>query len=229
MSTAMDNAGHDCSVLTEAESLIMAKGRLIDEYGTLRYTIGTGCSGGSLAQQQVANAYPGVYQGILPAVLVPGLLVDRAAARRLPAHPQLLRGPGRGARGSLDAGADRRRPGSSKLRQLRGAEHAVLADAGGPGYACAGVPRAALEPDQPDRHPVRPRGLHDQPVRALQGRQPLRLRRHSARQRRRAVRPDPLEQGIITPEQFVDLNQKIGGYDHNFDTPRRGRSPTSRR
>ncbi len=66
MSTAMDNAGHDCSVLTEAESLIMAKEHLIDEYGTLRYTIGTGCSGGSLAQQQVANAYPGVYQGILP-------------------------------------------------------------------------------------------------------------------------------------------------------------------
>lgn len=29
MSTAMDNAGHDCSVLTEAESLIMAKEHLI--------------------------------------------------------------------------------------------------------------------------------------------------------------------------------------------------------
>src|SRR6185295_3940073 len=29
-------------------------------------TIGTGCSGGSLTQQQVANAYPGIYQGILP-------------------------------------------------------------------------------------------------------------------------------------------------------------------
>jgi hypothetical protein len=27
-----------------------------------------------------------------------------------------------------------------------------------------------------------------------------------------------LQQGIITPAQFVDLNQKIGGYDHNFDT-----------
>jgi Tannase-like family of unknown function (DUF6351) len=66
MSTALDNAGHNCSLETEAESLIMAKERLIEEYGTLRYTIGTGCSGGSLVQQQVANAYPGVYQGILP-------------------------------------------------------------------------------------------------------------------------------------------------------------------
>src|SRR5207253_4317371 len=66
MSTALDNAGHNCNIVTEAESLVMAKEHLIDHYGTLRYTIGTGCSGGSLTQQQVANAYPGVYQGILP-------------------------------------------------------------------------------------------------------------------------------------------------------------------
>ena len=46
--------------------MIMAKEHLIETYGEIRYTIGTGCSGGSLAQQQVANAYPGMYQGILP-------------------------------------------------------------------------------------------------------------------------------------------------------------------
>jgi Tannase-like family of unknown function (DUF6351) len=66
MSTALDNAGHNCNLATQAESLVIAKEHLIDHYGTLRYTIGTGCSGGSLVQQQVANAYPGVYQGILP-------------------------------------------------------------------------------------------------------------------------------------------------------------------
>jgi hypothetical protein len=66
MSTALDNAGHNCNLATEAESLVMAKEHLIESYGTLRFTIGTGCSGGSLVQQQVANAYPGIYQGILP-------------------------------------------------------------------------------------------------------------------------------------------------------------------
>ena len=60
------NNGHNCNVVTQAESLMMAKERVIERYGTLRYTIGTGCSGGSLAQQWIANAYPGVYQGILP-------------------------------------------------------------------------------------------------------------------------------------------------------------------
>jgi Tannase-like family of unknown function (DUF6351) len=66
MSTALDNAGHNCNLVTQAESLVMAKERLVERYGELRYTIGTGCSGGSLVQQQVANAYPGIYQGILP-------------------------------------------------------------------------------------------------------------------------------------------------------------------
>jgi len=27
-----------------------------------------------------------------------------------------------------------------------------------------------------------------------------------------------LEQSLITPEQFIDINQKIGGYDNNYDT-----------
>lgn len=71
MSTAMDNTGHDCDVVTQAESLLMAKQRVIDRYGTLRYTIGIGCSGGSLVQQWVANAYPGIYQGLLPTCSFP--------------------------------------------------------------------------------------------------------------------------------------------------------------
>jgi hypothetical protein len=66
MSNALDNAGHNCNLLTQAESLVMTKQRVIDEYGPVRWTIGTGCSGGSLVQQQVANAYPGIYQGITP-------------------------------------------------------------------------------------------------------------------------------------------------------------------
>src|SRR5206468_12227384 len=58
MSTALDNTGHNCNLAVEAETLIMAKERLIENYGDVRYTIGTGCSGGSIVQQTVANAYP---------------------------------------------------------------------------------------------------------------------------------------------------------------------------
>ncbi len=71
MSTALDNNGHDCDVVNQAESLVIAKQHLIDTYGTVRYTIGAGCSGGSLAQQWIANAHPGIYQGILPTCSFP--------------------------------------------------------------------------------------------------------------------------------------------------------------
>ncbi len=65
-SHALDNAGHNCNMVTQAESLIMTKEMVVERFGPIRYTIGSGCSGGSLVQQQVANAYPGVYQGITP-------------------------------------------------------------------------------------------------------------------------------------------------------------------
>jgi hypothetical protein len=66
ISNALDNAGHDCNLVVQAESLLMTKEYAIDHYGTVRWTIGSGCSGGSLVQQQVANAYPGIYQGLTP-------------------------------------------------------------------------------------------------------------------------------------------------------------------
>jgi hypothetical protein len=65
MSTALSNSGHNCNLAVQAESLIMAKERFVEQYGTLDYTIGQGCSGGALASQWVANAYPGIYQGLL--------------------------------------------------------------------------------------------------------------------------------------------------------------------
>ncbi|WP_320671137.1 DUF6351 family protein [Patulibacter defluvii] len=71
MSTALDNNGHNCNLVVQAESLIMAKERVIERYGDLRYTIGVGCSGGALTQQQVANAYPGIYQGLILACAYP--------------------------------------------------------------------------------------------------------------------------------------------------------------
>jgi hypothetical protein len=65
-SHALDHAGHNCNMVTQAESLVVTKEMVVERFGPLRYTIGSGCSGGSLVQQQVANAYPGVYQGITP-------------------------------------------------------------------------------------------------------------------------------------------------------------------
>src|SRR6185503_1830752 len=87
MSNALDNSGHNCNVAVQAEALMMTKERAIEQYGELRYTLGTGCSGGALAQQQVANAYPGIYQGITPACSFP----DTWSGRMLYEDYSLLR------------------------------------------------------------------------------------------------------------------------------------------
>jgi hypothetical protein len=63
---ALDVTGSDCNIVTQAESELMTKERLIDEYGLVRYTMGIGGSGESIVQQGVANAYPGIYDGIIP-------------------------------------------------------------------------------------------------------------------------------------------------------------------
>lgn len=67
MSTALNNSGHNCQPVLQAESMLMAKEHVIEQYGEVRYTMGRGGSGGALAQQWVANSYPGLYDGLLTA------------------------------------------------------------------------------------------------------------------------------------------------------------------
>ncbi|MBV8195317.1 MAG: hypothetical protein JOY80_07295 [Candidatus Dormibacteraeota bacterium] len=62
----LDNNGQNCNIVVQAEAVEMMKEHIVDDYGTIRYTIGSGCSGGSIYQQQLANAYPGLLDGILP-------------------------------------------------------------------------------------------------------------------------------------------------------------------
>ena len=70
-STALDNSGVDCNVALQAESILMAKEHIWDTYGDVRYTLGEGCSGGSLAELWMANAYPGLYQGLIATCTFP--------------------------------------------------------------------------------------------------------------------------------------------------------------
>ena len=65
-STALDNNGHNCNLVVQAESIMMAKEHFTNHYGEIRYTIGMGCSGGSIFQQQDENEYPGLLDGLQP-------------------------------------------------------------------------------------------------------------------------------------------------------------------
>ena len=72
---------------------MMAKERLVERYGELRYTIGTGCSGGSIAQHTIANAYPGIYQGLVTTCSYPDTLTAGAQFADYHLLRLVLRGP----------------------------------------------------------------------------------------------------------------------------------------
>ncbi|HEX3708056.1 MAG TPA: DUF6351 family protein [Mycobacteriales bacterium] len=65
MAGGLETLGDDCNPVVAAESLAMVKTRLIDEYGVVRYTVGEGCSGGSIVLNAVTANYPGIIDGLL--------------------------------------------------------------------------------------------------------------------------------------------------------------------
>jgi hypothetical protein len=77
---ALDVTGSDCHIVPQAESELMTKERPIEEYGLVRYRMGIGGSGESIVQQGVANAYPGIYDGIIPESSFPDAWTAREKA-----------------------------------------------------------------------------------------------------------------------------------------------------
>jgi len=49
-----------------AETVMMMKEHIVDRYGEVAYTMGNGCSGGSIGQNTAASIYPGLLDGIQP-------------------------------------------------------------------------------------------------------------------------------------------------------------------
>ncbi|RZO86953.1 MAG: hypothetical protein EVA65_01390 [Oceanococcus sp.] len=213
MSTALNNAGHNCNVVTQAESLVMAKERVIETLGEVRFTVGSGCSGGSLTQQQVANAYPGIYQGILPQCSFPDAwstanqLFDYHIVRDHVENPA-----------SWDIGVAW---GPLSVAAVEGHPNhlnAIILDtlywtaAGDPSSTCPGL--SSEQTYHAENNPTGVRcALADYMVNVF-GRRP---------EDGFAGRPvdnvgvqyglHALEQGFITPAQFVDLNVNIGSVD----------------
>jgi hypothetical protein len=233
MSTALDNAGHNCNLATEAESLVMAKEHLIETYGTLRYTIGTGCSGGSLVQQQVANAYPGIYQGVLPQCSFP----DAWSTGQQLAGYHFLRSyfedPSKWGTGiawtPTQIAAVEGHPNHVNSIVFDSVYWTDLAD---PSDGCAGVPPA----DNYDA-PTNPDGvrctLADYMINVF-GPRPERYWTPAEQKIGHGFAGlpigdvgvqfglDALAKGEIRPAQFVDLNAKIGGADIDLNpTPQR--------
>lgn len=65
MSSSLNVFGNNCSDVTAAESAMMVKERFVEGHGPMDHTIGFGCSGGSYQAHQMADNYPGILDGIV--------------------------------------------------------------------------------------------------------------------------------------------------------------------
>ncbi|MCW2544908.1 MAG: N-acetylmuramoyl-L-alanine amidase [Frankiales bacterium] len=214
-SHALDNAGHNCNIITQAESLVMTKERVIEQYGTLRYTIGSGCSGGSLVQQQVANAYPGVYQGISPQC---SFTDAWSSAQQYLDYVMLLayfKDPSRWTPGTVwDPLAISQVLGHPNVANPVTFTTAIP-NSGDPSRSCAGVPADKVFDPQ-----TNPRGvkctLQDYMVNVF-GKRPDGFANRAFSNVGIQYGLVGLRKGLISPAQFVDLNNHLGGVDINGD------------
>jgi hypothetical protein len=64
--SSLNNNGTNANHILAAESLMMVKEHIIEQYGPIRYTIGNGCSGGSIQQHTIASSFPDLLDGLQP-------------------------------------------------------------------------------------------------------------------------------------------------------------------
>jgi hypothetical protein len=229
MATALDNAGHNCNIAVQAESVMMLKEHFIDIYGPIRYTIANGCSGGSLSQLQDANAYPGLYQGLVPSCTFYDAWSSAMDAEDCPLLERYFENPSGWAPGvtwnDMQEGAADGKTSPSICHAwtevfpfyqdfIPGVPNAQQNDAGIFNFQNCGLPAAQVF--DPSSNPNgtrcdlqdyfvdifgrRPDGYANRPLDNVGVQYGLRA----------------LMSGAITPAQFVDLNYKIGSHNINY-------------
>jgi hypothetical protein len=225
--SSLNTHGQNNNDVVSSEAVMMIKERIVERYGEVRYVIGEGCSGGSILQHLLANAYPGLIDGIQPSCSYPdsrttGLeSVDCSLLLRYfretsphlwPLEPQ--------------KGAVAGHPSSSTC--VAWVDVFAFDQGANPANGCGGSPDEpwVYEPE------TRPDGerctAYDYAI-AVWGRRPESVWGPIEREIRRGFARNPwanegvqyglvaLRSGEILPEQFVDLNEKIGGRDIDYN------------
>jgi Tannase-like family of unknown function (DUF6351) len=213
-SSSLNVFGNNCNDLTAAESMMMVKERFVEKYGRPAHTQGWGCSGGSYAQHQIADNYPGLLDGIIPGCSFPEVgfatisfitdawLLDtyfnKATVPWTPAQKVKVTGFSRYETVTSVLPAARRIDPVTRPGQL--------------GTSCAAVP--AGQRYDPATNPTGVRcTVFDHAVNVY-GRDPATgFARRPLDNEGIQYGLKMLNNGTITPEQFVDLNEKIGGFD----------------
>jgi hypothetical protein len=222
-SNTLQHPSNNCNSVLSAEAAMMGKEHFIKTWGVPKYTVSTGCSGGSYGSIQLADQVPGLFDGALIACTFPdplGIAFSGSDGHLLTHYfdatdptgftqPQQVAVSGyKGLRAFIDAA------------NQSGRTDPVPNRVDIPGYVSA--PFSAAVPAALRYDPVtNPRGARPtvyDAARNVYGINPA---------TGFALRPfdnvgvqyglEALNRGEISTTQFLDLNQRIGGYDQDFN------------
>ncbi len=209
-SSTLNVAGNSCDEILSAETMMMVKERFIEAHGVPLFTIGYGGSGGAYQQHVIAEAYPGLLDGIMPSSSFPDMIQAIATTStdsRLLDHYFA-------SRATAPHSDEQKRAilgYVSVVNMLEMSKNRASRIA--PTETCPEVLPLALRYNAASN----PKGarctIYDHSVNVL-GRDPT-----SGFARRPLDNVGiqyglgALNAGTITKEQFLDLNEKIGGFD----------------
>ena len=209
VSSSLNVAGNNCNDTISAETTMMIKEHFVKTFGKPAFTFGRGGSGGSYQQNQIADRYPGLLDGIIPSLTFPDVqeLVQMITDSRLLAVYYDKVGA------ALTDEQKRAIAGVAELQNVTAS--APLAGRINPTEYCPpALPLAALYNRFSNPSGVRC-DLYDHNI-SLYGRDP------ATGFARQPVDNTGVQYGLtvlndrkITVEQFLDLNENIGGYDRD--------------
>lgn len=213
--SGLNDHGDNINDVVNAELVMMLKEHVVEAYGEIRYTIGEGCSGGGIAQYNITGRYPGLLDGLLPQCSYPDLwttAVEVIDCRLLLRYfdevsPQLW-----GAAQQRAEVSGHQTPAACEAWDDGfGFDEAFDPSQSNPITQC-GVPAEQRYDAETNPDGVRC-SVQDYEA-SIWGLRP---------EDGFAARPldnvgvqyglEAVDSGLITPEQFVDLNQKVGGVD----------------
>ena len=212
--------GNNCQDLLAAETLAMTRARFIENFGPVAFTIGYGCSGGTEASYPISDEYPGLLDGLVMGCSFPELvagmvnnITDADLFENYLKHGTTLTW----SDAQIEAATGY--PTVTTLTTI-GAPNAIRVKAQG-GTCNAIIPQSVQYDAETNPTGIRC-DIYDHLVNVF-GRDPV------TGFARRAVDNvgvqyglEALNLGAITKQQFLDLNQNIGGYDNdgNYVTTR---------
>ncbi|MBN8753714.1 MULTISPECIES: DUF6351 family protein [Variovorax] len=199
-----------------AETAMMLREHIAKRYGLPRWMVGMGGSGGAIQQMLIAQNYPGILDGLMPDSAFPdvfGTALAVSDCRLLDAYFTNPASPGYPFSDAKRKAVEGHLKGTCRTWSI-GNGDAVLATSGSISPAC-GLENAALVYD-PLGNPGGARcTVYDINVNSL-GRDPATgFARRPLDNVGVAYGLDGLRKGAITAAEFLDLNEKIGGYDRD--------------